>query len=169
MRTASLVFIVLLIGFPGFSQTPIQAPPFTSVPPVEDVNLYASFFEYQQDQIAAMNAAIGADPAKTTQLNGQMAATLGITPAELPIVIANLQQVTQNYSKLAADTQAGNLARPQGAAAPTPAQLASAFQFLRVRLTTGTFVALFQQLSPSSWKALHSYIIGTYKTSIYQH
>ena len=169
MRPSLCVFFVPVLLATALAQSTVQLPAFTSVPIIEDVELYAAFFSYQQGLIATMNAAITADPTKATQLNQQMAATLGVTSAELPSIISTLQQVTQHYSNLAADSKAGNLTLPQGAPAPTAAQSAAAFQFQRVRLTTGAVVALFQQLSAASWKALHSYIVGTYKTNIYQH
>ncbi len=169
MRTPIRIVLALLVAATGFAQTATPPPPFTSVPRVEDVDLYDAFFNYQQGMITSMTTAIAADPTRSATLNQQMATTLGISVGELPVVIANMQQVTQNYAQLTSDSLAGNLTLPQGAPAPTAAQLASAFKFKRVRLTTGAVVALFQQLSPASWGGLHIYIVGPYKATIYQH
>lgn len=139
-----------------------------SAPPVESVDLYYSFFNYHQGLITTMTAAQTVNPAAITQLNQKMATLLQVNVQELPAVIANTQQVTQAYAKLAAAKQTGSYAVPKGMPALTPAQQASAYSFQRVRLTVEGVAALFHQLSPASWNGLHSYIVGPYQTTIFK-
>jgi len=173
MRTPlriALIFIFALAGS-GFAQTTTQTPhppPFTSVPPVESVDLYYSFFNYHQGLITAMAAAATANPASSAQLNQQMATLLQVDVKELPIVIANTQQVTQSYAKLESDRKAGSFAVPKDIPALTPTQQASVYDFQKIHLTNGAVVTLFRQLSVASWKGLHGYVVGAYKTTIYK-
>ena len=141
----ALVFTFALAGA-SFAQTAQKTnpPAFTSVPPIEIVDLYYSFFNYHQGLVNTMNSAqtanaasAAAGSATSSQLNQQMATTLGVSIQDLPTVIANTQQVTQAYAALTAANQAGTFALPKGAPALTPAQQASSYAFQKVRLTEG--------------------------------
>jgi hypothetical protein len=138
-----------------------------SVPPIEDRELYYSFFNYHQGLVNTLQAAKAAAPQNSAALEQQMATLLGVDVKELETVIANTQQVVEAYAKLAADRQAGpEAAVPKGWPVPTPAQLISIFEFRRVRATVEAVRLLHQNLSPASWDGLHSYILGPYKTMV---
>jgi hypothetical protein len=159
--------LLITLGSTLFAQSAQPAKP-VSVPPIEDRELYYSFFNYHQGLVNSLQAAKAATPQNSAQLDQQMAALLQVDAKELPTVIANTQQVTQSYSQLATDRQAGVSTLPKGAPVPTPAQLATIYEFRRTRQTVEAVLALWQQLSPASWNGLHGYITGTYKNTIYQ-
>jgi hypothetical protein len=144
-----------------------------SVPNIEDRELYYSFFNYHQGLIAAQQSAKTAAPQDSVQLDAQMAAMLQVDVKELPIVIANTQQVTQGYSQIAAARTAGVPAPATATTAksgpvPTAAQWASMCEFSRARQTVDGVLALYQKLTPASWNGIHGYITGTYKSTIYK-
>lgn len=76
------------------AQTKITPPPFTSAPKIENVLLYYSFFIYHQNLVNANQAVKNANPAQGSVLDQQMATLLGVNVGELPVVVANTQQVT---------------------------------------------------------------------------
>jgi hypothetical protein len=165
--TAALILLVITLGSAAFAQSslPLKS---VSVPPIEDRELYYSFFNYHQGLVNSTQAAKATNPQNAAQLDQQMAALLQVDVSELPTVVANTQQVTQGYVQLVAAGQAGVSGLPKGSPVPTPAQLASINEFRRARLTVEAVLALYQQLSTASWNGLHSYIVGTYKNTIYK-
>lgn len=169
-RAAALAALLLIpLAATTFAQSKISATSLASVPPIEDRELYYSFFNYHQSLIAAQQSAKTAAPQNSAQLDAQMAALLQVDVKELPVVIANTQQVTQGYSQTAADRVAGvpALAAKSGPV-PTAAQWASMCEFRRVHQTVEGVVALYQKLSPASWNGIYGYITGTYKNTIYK-
>jgi hypothetical protein len=157
------------------AQPKISATSLASVPPIEDRELYYSFFNYHQSLIASTQSAKTATPQNSSQLDSQMAALLQVDPKELQTVIANTQQVTQGYSQIANDRVAGIPAAATAATAakssiplPNAAQWATICEFRRASQTVQGVLALYQKLTPASWNGLHGYITGTYKNTIYK-
>ncbi|MGO9259077.1 MAG: hypothetical protein ACLQU1_22565 [Bryobacteraceae bacterium] len=164
--TGWLCLTIVLAGN-GFAQSAQPSKP-VSVPPIEDRELYYSFFNYQQGQVTSMQAAIAANPQSSTQLNQQMAALLGVAVTELPTVINNLKTVTQSYTALAAQRQAYVPPASPVSGQPTASQMTAEFELQRLYITLGGVSSLYLGLSSASWSGLHSYIVGPYKTTIYQ-
>lgn len=163
-----LVLSLFLTTLAAFSQAPGQfpkAPKFTSVPPIEDRELYYSFFNYHQALIASMQSAKAKAPQHSNDLDQQMARLLRVDVKELAIVNNNTQQVKQKYASLAAEQQA--YAPKSGEASPK--SMAPQFELKRIRITIDGVSYLSQNLSPASWAGLHGYIIGTYRNSIQKH
>src|SRR5579863_7701018 len=113
VRLARLAgFVALLAAAAGFSQTPqasqpgatlvptklLTPPKFTSVPPIEDVNLYYSFFQWHQNLINTNQALKSANPSQSSVLDQQMALLLSVDPKDLAAVIANTQQVAASQA-----------------------------------------------------------------------
>jgi hypothetical protein len=161
------LLLTLLLASLSIAQ-PQHAQPSRYIPPIEDRELYYAFFNYHQGLVNTLLAAKAANPQNSAQLDQQMAALLQMNVNELGIVIANTQRVSQAYARLAADRQAGIYTLPPNVPAPTPAQLASTFEFRRASITVDGYLGLFLQLSPASWNGLHGYITGIFKTTIYQ-
>jgi hypothetical protein len=161
-RLAALLLITL--GTTGFAQSIQPAKPL-SVPPIEDRELYYSFFNYHQGLVNSLQAAKAAAPQNSAQLDQQMAALLQVDVKELPAVVANTQQVTQAYSSLAAERQASPAGGP-AAGQLNQAQIAAQFEFRRARLTVEGVRTLWQALSIASWNGIHGYITGTYKAGL---
>ena len=102
MRLILALLVLALMASSAAAQTklsPTSAPAFVSVPPVEDRNLYYAFFNYHQQLINQLQAAVSASPASAAQLNQQMAALLNVNVSELGIVISNTQNVTKAYGE----------------------------------------------------------------------
>jgi|SRR5579863_2856057 len=179
VRLARLAGFVALLAAAGFSQTPQASQPaagapapvspaipaFTSVPPIEDVNLYYSFFNYHQNLINTNQALKTANPAQSAVLDQQTATLLQIDVKELPAMTTNTQQVTAAYTALIADQKAF-VPGPPAAGKLTAAQMNSAAEFRRVRITVEGVRTLHDQLSPASWVGVHGYILGAYKNAL---
>jgi hypothetical protein len=145
--------------------TPIGPPPkFTSVPPIEDPELYYQFYQYHLGLINTNNAAKAADPAKGVMLDQQMAALLNVDVKELPTVITNTLQVTAAHASIAARKAAG----PDKSSPLTPAQQALQLDFQKVHATASAVGALWQGLTPASWTGIHGYIVGPFKAQFYK-
>jgi hypothetical protein len=84
--------LLIVLAGNGFAQSAPPSKP-VSVPPIEDRELYYSFFNYHQGLVSSMQAAKAANPQNSAQLDRQMAALLQVDVKELPIVTANTQQV----------------------------------------------------------------------------
>jgi hypothetical protein len=138
-----------------------------SVPPIEDRNLYYSFFVYHQSLINTETAQKAATPANASQLDQQMATLLQVSVSELPFVVSNTQNATARYTALAAQP-APNPNAPVKAGQPNAAQTAAEQLLQRDHVTVDGVRLLFFGLSTASWTGLHSYITGTYKNTIYK-
>ncbi len=92
--------------------------------PIEDRNLYYSFFQYHQTLINAATALKAATPASASQVDQQMATLLQVNVSELPFIVSNTQSATTSYNSLAAAQQASATA-PAKAGQPNAAQLAA--------------------------------------------
>jgi len=112
-----------------------------------------------------------ANPASAAQLDQQMASLLQVDVKELPYVITNTQKATTSYNALTAQVQAGAKSPPAPTKThgPSAAQLAAEQEFQRAGITVEGVRLLFLNLTPASWKGLHGYITGTYKTTVYKH
>ena len=139
-------------------------PKFTTVPAVEDAELYYQFFQYHQTLINANQATKAANPAQGAILDQQMATLLNVDIKELPTVVANTQQVAATHANIAAKKAAG----PSKASPLTPAQQASQLEFEKVHATVAASVSLWKNLTPASWTGIHGYIAGPFKTQIYK-
>jgi len=159
--------LILILAGRGLAQS-TQPAPTPAIPPIEDRQLYYQFFNYLQGLVNNMHAAQAANGQNSAALSQQMAALLQVDVKDLPLVIASMQQVTQAYAKLDADERTGVYTLPKNTPPPTPAQLATIFQFRRDGLTVDGFLSLFLQLSQASWSGLHGYIVGAYKNTIYK-
>jgi hypothetical protein len=162
-----LRFALTVMLLPAFlaAQSPKSNP--VSVPPIEDPELYYSFFYHHQDLINTNQAAKAANPPNSAQLDQQMATLLGVDVKELGIVIGNTQQVVQSHAALAADRRAYKPAAAPQSGQPTAKQMNAEFELKRVRITVEGVRLLAQNLSPASWTGLHAYIVGSYKNTIY--
>jgi hypothetical protein len=149
---------------PPFGPTPGPPPVFTSVPPIEDPELYFQFFQYHLGLVNINQAAKTANPAQAASLDQQMAALLNVDVKDLPAVIANTQKVAAAQASVAAKRAAG----PNKSSPFTPTQQASALEFERVHTTVGGVRELWQSLSPPSWTGIHGYIVGSFKSQIYK-
>jgi hypothetical protein len=169
MRSVAVLCLPILmtaaaaLAQPPAGGQPSKAPPpptFTSAPPIEDRNLYYAFFNAQQALFAGNQAAKNANPGGAVQIDQQAATLLHITVQDLPTVTNLVQQAAQSYAQVPTVRQShvasGNLKL-------TPAQLEGLDDFLRLRITVRTVLSLAQQLPPTSWASLHSYIIGDFK------
>lgn len=96
-----------------------------------------------------------------------MARQLTIDVAELSKVINTTQQTTQAYASVETQRLAA-INAPLKPGGPTAAQINAQMQLKTLYTTFDGVVTLSQTLSSASWKALHAYIIGTYKTTIYK-
>ncbi len=157
------VCLLSLCAFTALAQT--KAP--LSVPPIEDRNLYYSFFQYHQTLINAATALKAATPASASQIDQQMATLLQVNLSELPFVVSNTQSAITSYNSLAAAQQASATA-PAKAGQPNAAQLAAEQLLQHDRITVNGVRLLFLNLSAASWTGLHSYITGTYKNTLYK-
>ena len=151
------------------AQTKTTPPPFTSVPKVENVVLYHSFFVYHQNLVNANQALKNANPAQGPALDQQMAALLGVNISELPAVVANTQQVVQAQANLAAASSASAISRGAQAVQLTMSQRVSQHELQRARITVEGIRALNQSLSPASWTAIHAFILGPFKSQLSIH
>jgi len=156
------VCLLSLCALTALAQT--KAP--LSVPPIEDRNLYYSFFVYHQALINTETALKAVTPANATQLDQQMATLLQVNVAELALVISNTQSATARYAALVA-AQAAPKA-PAKAGQPNATQLAGEQLLQHDRITVDGVRLLFLGLSTASWTGIHGYITGTYKTTIYK-
>ena len=163
MKTKILLFLCALVASAQIARPP-QPPPFTSVPSIEDRNLYHSFLAAQQKIFAANQAAKAANPGTAAQIDQQTAATLHITVPELTAVANLIQQASQSYDQIPAWRQA--LVTNPKYPTLTTAQLDGIDDFRRLGVTSQAVFALAKQLSPSSWTGLHNYIITTFKNSL---
>lgn len=149
---------------PPFPTPSGPLPPFTSVPPIENHELYYQFFQYHQGLINANQAAKVVNPAQGAALDQQMAALLNVDVKEIAVVIANTQQVGAAQASVAARKAAG----PDKSSPLTAAQQASKIEFARVHTTVEGVRTLWQSLTPASWAGIHGYIVGPFKAQIYK-
>jgi hypothetical protein len=157
------VCLLSLCALAALTQT---KPPLT-VPPIENRNLYYSFFVYHQSLINTATAQKEASPASASQLDQQMANLLQVNVSELPLVVSNTQNAAARYTALAAQP-APNPKAPVKAGQPNAAQTAAEQLLQHDRITADGVRLLFFGLSTASWTGLHGYITGTYKNTIYK-
>src|SRR5271166_6535558 len=98
MRTILVLAFCALVAAAQTSTAP-KAPPFASVPWIEDRNLYYSFFVAEQAIFTANQATKATNPSDSSQIDQQTAATLDITVQELPLVAGILRQANQSYAQ----------------------------------------------------------------------
>jgi len=164
-------FAILATATAGLGQAKKAPPPFTSVPKIENRELYYSFFVYHQNLINANQALKNATPAQGPTLDQQMATLLGVNLGELPVVVANTQQVS--LAQTQAQTNPWAVGSPSAASvvALQPPQLTmsqriSQYEFARARITAEGVRALNQSLTPASWTGIHAFITGPFKALI---
>ena len=153
------------------AQTKITPPPFTSAPKIENVLLYYSFFIYHQNLVNANQAVKNANPAQGSVLDQQMATLLGVNVGELPVVVANTQQVTLAQAQAqtnpwATGTPSAGLAVALQPPQFTMSQRISQYEFARTRITVEGVRALNHGLTPGSWTGIHAFILGPFKALI---
>ena len=163
MSVRWVCWMPLLLAPVGAWAQASSPPPFTSVPSIEDRNLYYSFLVAQQNAFTANQAAKASNPSASSQIDAKTATTLHITTQELPAVASLVQQASQSYAQIPALRQAF-VASPKYPTL-TSAQLDGIDDFRRLQVTAQTVFALAKQLSPSSWTGLHNYVITTFKNS----
>ena len=167
-------FAVLAAATACLGQTRKTPPPFTSAPKIENVQLYYSFFVYHQNLVNANQALKNATPAQGPTLDQQMATLLGVNLGELPVVVANTQQVSLAQTQAQTNPWAvGAVGSPSAASvlALQPPQLTmsqriSQYEFARARITAEGVRALNQSLTPASWTGIHAFITGPFKALI---
>ena len=161
-RLAILLFPCFLLAQTGN----LAPPPFTSMPPIEDRNLYYGFLTYEQIVFSANQAAEAANPSLATQIDTQTATTLGIKVQELATVISIVQRANLDYQQIPSLRQA-YVSSPSSVSLSS-AQLDGIDDFRKLASTAQAVLKLSQQLSASSWAGLHNYIITTFKNSLKQ-
>src|SRR5258707_749611 len=133
-RSLSVITSLLCLAILGLSAQTVPgpnltAPKFTSVPPIEDVELYYAFFQHHQTLINANESSKAANPGQSAALDQQMAVLLNIDAKDLPAAVANTQQVAQSQANLAARKAAGVVPTGPQALPITPAQQAAQYEF----------------------------------------
>ena len=138
--------------------------------------LYYSFFVYHQNLVNANQALKNANPAQGPVLDQQMASLLGVNVGELPVVVANTQQVTLAQAQAQTNPWAvGSPSAGSPSAGPavafqppqfTMSQRISQYEFARTRITAEGVRALNQGLTPASWTGIHAFILGPFKALI---
>jgi hypothetical protein len=154
------------VGSLANAQSHPSPPPFVSVPAIEDREIYYAFFNYLQGLIDAQRTKLAADP--QSDASKQMAALLGVDVQQLPIVVSSTQAVTGAYAALAAERLAFKADAEASKGTPTMAQMSAQFELKRARITADGVRSLFESLSVDSWAALHGFITGVYKNTIYK-
>lgn len=163
MRFAKVLTLLALTTVVGQAQAPVTAQKPLSIPPIEDRNLYAAFFNYHQGLITANQAAKTANPLLSAQLDQQMAAQLQISVSDLPTVIAATQQASKGYASIPAQRQRTTSLNWGNVKPPTPAQIEAQLNLVKFHYTMDAVLSLFKNLPPASWKTLHDYINGDFK------
>ena len=133
--------------------------------------LYYSFFIYHQNLVNANQAVKNANPAQGPALDQQMATLLGVNVGELPVVVANTQQVTLAQAQAqtnpwATGTPSAGLAVALQPPQFTMSQRISQYEFARARITVEGVRALNHGLTPGSWTGIHAFILGPFKALI---
>lgn len=148
------------------STPPGPPPPFLTAPIIEDRELYYAFFNYLQGLITTQLSGLAAGPQSTA--SQQIAALLGINSQDISALSTNVQQIASAYANLASERQTFTATPAGSSTAPNQAQMGTQFELKRARITADGILSLSKALSPSSWARLHSFVIGTYSTSIYK-
>jgi hypothetical protein len=163
----ALIRLSLPLLFTAFAAA--QSPDVVSMPAIEDLSLYVSFFSHHQSLVNTMQSASAFSPRTSAALTQQMAASLGVAISELPTVISNTRRVTETYAQIAADRRdfasAPVVVKP---GQPNLAEMNAEFDLMQVRAVVDGIHYLFLNLSTASWNGIHSYITGTYKNTVYK-